>query len=802
MPLDKKITPNESRLTPLLHNRLREVGLLITGSVAIFLFLALISFHPSDPSWSQTGHRTAIFNYGGKSGAWFADVLLYLFGLMAYLLPLLIGYFSWWVYRLGLPKEREHMAHIVTLLKVVGFLLIMLAGSGLAHMHFMPNLGLLPETGHPGGVLGYILTEQWLERLFGLLGTTLIFLTLFLTAITLMTGLSWIWLMDTTGDYTLRLWDWLKLKGSQLYSRWQDRKEATEVRKEREVVIEKEIGKQEKRKPLRIEPVIVEEERISVREERERQIPIFEPLVAEEESEILHYEPSVDEEGLPQLSLLDRPPTSRNQIDPESLEAISRLVEIKLKDFNIRVEVESANPGPVITRYEMQLAPGVKVSQISNLSKDLARSLSTASVRVVEVIPGKTTVGLEIPNKNREIVYLSEIFRSAAYENAKSPLAIGLGKDISGKAVVADIGKMPHMLVAGTTGSGKSVFINTLILSLLFNASPKEVRMIMVDPKMLELSIYDGIPHLLAPVVTDMKDAANALRWGVAEMERRYKLMAKLGVRNLAGCNKKIKEAIKEGSPIQDPFFQPDPLIEGEQFPANLETLPYIVIVIDELADMMMVVGKKVEELIARLAQKARASGIHLVLATQRPSVDVLTGLIKANIPSRIAFQVSSKIDSRTVLDQMGAESLLGHGDMLYLPPGHGVPQRVHGAFVDDHEVHNVVNDLKRRSGEPSYDDSVLNGFDEDSGGGAFPGDPFAPAGSSGGDAESDPLYDQALKIVTETRKASVSGVQRRLKIGYNRAARMVEDMETAGVVGPLQSNGQREVLAPPPIKD
>jgi S-DNA-T family DNA segregation ATPase FtsK/SpoIIIE len=496
------------------------------------------------------------------------------------------------------------------------------------------------------------------------------------------------------------------------------------------------------------------------------------------------------------LSLLDAAKPSGKQISPEALQAVSRLVEMKLQDFGVEVQVTQVHPGPVITRYELQPAPGVKVSQIANLSKDLARALSAVSVRVVEVIPGKTTVGLEIPNEHREMVYLSETLQSEEYAEAKSPLTLALGKDIGGKPMVADLAKMPHLLVAGTTGSGKSVAVNAMILSLLYNATARDVRLIMVDPKMLELSVYEGIPHLLTPVVTDMKDAANALRWSVAEMERRYKLMASLGVRNIAGFNKKVKEAIAAKQPIADPTWKPivpdAPELEAQR--PLLDSLPYIVVIVDEFADMMMVVGKKVEELIARLAQKARAAGIHLVLATQRPSVDVITGLIKANIPTRVAFQVSSRIDSRTILDQMGAESLLGHGDMLYLAPGHGVPMRVHGAFVSDEEVHRVVENLKSR-GAPNYLDEITKG-------GGVEGSEGGSAEGGEGGGEADPLYDEAVRIITETRRASVSGIQRRLKIGYNRAARLVEEMERSGIVGPLQTNGSRDVLAPPPPQD
>jgi S-DNA-T family DNA segregation ATPase FtsK/SpoIIIE len=514
--------------------------------------------------------------------------------------------------------------------------------------------------------------------------------------------------------------------------------------------------------------------------EKERQVPLFEPPAATE---------------VPPLSLLEDPPPRTAQYSEGALDAMSRLVELKLRDFGVEVEVVSVHPGPVVTRFELQPAPGVKVSQISNLSKDLARALSAISVRVVEVIPGKSVVGLEIPNEVRELVTLGEILKSKPYDDMRSPLALALGKDIAGQSVVADLARMPHLLIAGTTGSGKSVAINAMVLSLLYKATPEHVRLIMVDPKMLELSVYEGIPHLLSPVVTDMKEAANALRWCVAEMERRYRLMASLGVRNIGGFNRKVQEAAARGKPIPDPTFTPPEVFEGEEPPEapELTTLPYVVVIVDELADLMMIVGKKVEELIARLAQKARASGIHLVLATQRPSVDVITGLIKANIPSRIAFQVSSRVDSRTILDQMGAETLLGHGDMLYLPPGTSVPQRVHGAFVADQEVHRVVAHL-RKAGSPVYLDEVLEG----------PSTPVLASeiGAGSTDAEQDPLYDEAVKIVTETRKASISGVQRRLKIGYNRAARMVEAMEEAGIVGPLESNGSREVLVPPPPQD
>jgi len=652
-------------------------------------------------------------------------------------------------------------------LRSAGFLLTLAAGCGLASLHDVGAAQTLPVDA--GGVLGR-LVGQAMEGAFSFIGATILLLALFLSGFTLFTNLSWLRLMDLTGAATLGGLDWLRGRLLALREAWQARR----AKKARETRFETKVKRETARKPRKA-PVIkappAKPVRESERVQRERQVPLFE---ADADS------------ALPPLSLLDEAKPSSKRMSPEALEAMSRLVESKLRDFGIEVEVVEVHPGPVITRYEMQPAPGVKVSQISNLAKDLARSLSAISVRVVEVIPGKTTVGLEIPNEQREIVRLSETLRAPEFADAKSPLTLALGKDISGQPMVADLAKMPHLLVAGTTGAGKSVALNAMILSLLYNATPRDVRLILIDPKMLELSVYDGIPHLLTPVVTDMKEAANALRWCVHEMDQRYRLMAALKVRNIAGFNRKVKEAEAAGQPILDPLHPAD-----SELPAQpLQPLPYIVVVVDELADMMMLVGKKVEELIARLAQKARASGIHLILATQRPSVDVLTGLIKSNIPTRIAFQVSSRIDSRTILDQMGAEQLLGHGDMLYLPPGTAVPIRIHGAFVDDHEVHKVVENLRQR-GKPQYLDEVLNGPPEESGGGG--------AGGEGGDSEADPLYDEAVRIVTETRKASVSGIQRRLKIGYNRAARMVEAMELAGIVGPLEANGQREVLAPPP---
>jgi S-DNA-T family DNA segregation ATPase FtsK/SpoIIIE len=749
---------------------LREGALFVLGAVAIYFLIALATYSSGDPGWTNSVHVPKVANAGGRVGAWVADILLFAFGYLAYLLPVMIAYSGWLVFR-GRTPEGDFDARTFAL-RWVGFLLTLGSGTGLASLHFAVGPGSLPENS-AGGVLGTAVIDAL--QVFGMLGSTLFLLALFLAAVTLFTGLSWLATMDFVGRQTLALVSHVR----QMIMRIRDELAARQARQEREEAVKVDREKKQTRKPPKIEPVIKSLEP-SVRVEKERQVPLFDPPPDTE---------------LPPLSLLDKPQKSELGYSADALEAMSRLVEMKLADFGIEVQVESVHPGPVITRFELQPAAGVKVSQISNLSKDLARALSAVSVRVVEVIPGKSTVGLEIPNEHRELVSLSEIVQSSEYDKSTSPLTLALGKDISGHPVVVDLARMPHLLVAGTTGSGKSVAINAMVLSLLFKTTPKDVRLIMIDPKMLELSVYEGIPHLLTPVVTDMKDAANALRWCVGEMERRYKLMASLGVRNISGYNRKVKEAIDAGEPIPDPFYNPAEAFDPEAPAPTLEHLPYVVVIIDEFADMMMIVGKKVEELIARLAQKARASGVHLLLATQRPSVNVITGLIKANIPSRIAFQVSSKVDSRTILDQMGAEALLGHGDMLYMPAGSGMPNRVHGAFVSDQEVHRVVAQLKQR-GEPEYVEEIVS--DELESTVQLPGE--APPDSD--DLESDPLYDEAVRIVTESRRASISAVQRRLKIGYNRAARMIEAMELAGIVSEMQSNGSREVLVPPPPRD
>ena len=746
--------------------RFREVALIILGTLALFLLLAIVTHHPADPGWTRAGSAAIIHNQGGVVGAWLADILLHLFGYLAYVFPLMLGALGWVLYRGGKGASQLDYFYLTT--RGVGFVLTLLVGCGLLWVQMRGN-AYLPQDA--GGIVGDVVGKL-LVSVFGGVGGTLLMLALLLTGITLCTGMSWLWLMDTTGRITLASVEFSRRSSHRLLEYAKGR----QARREREVLVREEQLRVEARPRPVIEPAAPAVE-VSERAEKERQKPLFD---------------DPPNAALPPLDLLDQPGPAQGGYSPEVLEAISRQVELKLKDFGVEVEVVAVHPGPVITRFELLPAPGLKASRITNLAKDLARSLSTISVRVVEVIPGKSVIGLEIPNERRELVNLCEILNSREYELSQSALTLALGKDIGGKPVVVDLARMPHLLVAGTTGAGKSVALNAMILSLLYKATAQDVRLIMIDPKMLELSVYDGIPPLLAPVVTDMKEAANALRWSVAEMERRYRLMSALGVRNLSGYNRKVNDAQARGEPLADPMFQPPPDVEDVEIP-TLSPLPHIVVIVDELADMMMTTGKKVEELIARLAQKARASGIHLILATQRPSVDVITGLIKANIPSRIAFQVSSRVDSRTILDQMGAENLLGHGDMLYLPPGTAIPTRVHGAFVSDEEVHSVVADLKQR-GEPSYIEDVLSGPSE--------AEAAAIPGLSPGDEELDELYDDAVRIVTETRRASVSGIQRRLKIGYNRAARMIEEMERSGVVGDLQSNGSREVLAPPPPKD
>ncbi len=857
----EELTEKQQRFRRLMAQGAREGAVIALIALCIYFAMALVTFSPSDPGWASIGHDTSVQNYAGRTGAWLASLFMDFFGQVAYLFPVMIA-----GYAIMLIRRRNDSMDLhwpLFMMRFGGFLLILLSATSLLSLYSVFGLGV-----SSGGVLGTAVSEA-MVRFFNLPATTLLLIAIFLFALTVTTGLSWFWLMDQIGGWTLRS----ALAIKDLFTPDPDKKAAKpeparpepKAKPEPPVVrdrVEKSadgdqsgpkgarwwhripgLGAKGKTKgngklpaseaPVRKEPGLegmapepkpdsMPLESFSSRDDAQpapaKPKPAPDKNGAAPANRSFKISPfKKDEEAsggkngksrqaslledvespIPPISLLDPPEEHQEKgYSEESLEHMSRLLEEKLADFGVSVEVVEVNPGPVITRFEIKPAPGVKVSKISNLAKDLARSLAVLSVRVVEVIPGKSVVGIEIPNEEREIVRLSEVLGARVFEDSASPLTMALGNDIGGNPMVANLAKMPHLLVAGTTGSGKSVGVNAMLLSMLLKASPEEVRFIMVDPKMLELSIYDGIPHLLAPVVTDMKEAANALRWCVAEMERRYRLMANLGVRNIAGYNRKVKDAIAAGEPLLDPLWKPDEyLANDEQERPELETLPFIVVVIDEFADMMMIVGKKVEELIARIAQKARAAGIHLVLATQRPSVDVITGLIKANIPTRMSFQVSSKIDSRTVLDQGGAEQLLGHGDMLYLPPGSGLPVRVHGAFVDDDEVHRVVSAWKAR-GEPVYVDDVLSGAEGEN----LPGVPTLNEG--GGDSEGDALYDEAVAFVTEGRRVSISSVQRKFKIGYNRAANLVDAMEASGVVSAAGHNGAREVLAPPPPRD
>jgi S-DNA-T family DNA segregation ATPase FtsK/SpoIIIE len=744
------------------------------------MMVALLSYSAEDPGWSKTVTSPQVENAIGPAGAMFADIFFNLFGAMAFLFPLLLAARALQILRTCLLKESLPFDSVTFSLRLIGFVLVMVSATSIANIQF-DTINIYPSGF--GGVLGKTISESVLE-VFSFTGATVILLSLFFFGLTVFAEISWIALIDYLGVTSMAFTAWMTTTFSDIRRKQIENNIAKEAKEERSLKVEAATKIKKQRKPITISAPEVKAKG-SKRVEREKQQPLF-----------------VDEKlvgVLPPLNLLDAQDKSTNTgFSDESLEHMSRLLEVKLQDFGISATVVEVLPGPVVTRFEIQPAAGIKVSRITGLAKDLARSMAVISVRVVEVIQGKSVVGIEIPNETREMVRLSEVLTSDAYDRSSSPLTLALGNDIAGVPVVADLAKMPHLLVAGTTGSGKSVGINAMLLSLLFKASPDEVKLILIDPKMLELSVYDDIPHLLTPVITDMKDASSGLRWCVGEMERRYKIMAALGVRNIAGYNRKIEDAIKSGNPIADPLwvFNPDEMgWDASQEPPEapfLETLPYIVVVVDEFADMMMIVGKKVEQLIARIAQKARAAGIHLILATQRPSVDVITGLIKANVPSRIGFQVSSKIDSRTILDQGGAEQLLGHGDMLYLPPGTSVPERIHGAFVDDHEVHKVVADWKRR-GEPNYLTEITD--EAASSGVVVPG--FSASDESEDNGESDPLYDEAVAFVLETRKASISSVQRKLRVGYNRAARLIEQMEASGVVSAMGNNGSREVLAP-----
>jgi S-DNA-T family DNA segregation ATPase FtsK/SpoIIIE len=761
---------------------LREIAVLALTACALFFLISLITFNIEDAGWTHSGSGAAIKNACGLAGAWLADFSFSFAGVMAYAFPALILWHVYLVY-----SQHKSLGNVWSMLALwTGFLLALPACAALLYL-YLPRLPI-PLPGNSGGILGQEIGDRMIIAA-GSSGANLVTLLMLLAGITLLTGFSWLRIVELVGKFTLwlcrciyRSFAWLA--GSPARGELAGVEQAPQTPR-----LEARTPESKLKPAPKAKAVAVTQTAVAVEAPVRSPLQIFTKPRDNKTAKKSPAPPAKTYQiALPPLSLLDQRDCKVKGYSAANLEDMSRRVEAILLDFGVTVEVVGVHPGPVITRFELQPAPGIKASRISNLSKDIARMLSVTSVRVVEVIPGKSVIGLEIPNKERETVNLRDLLSAEEYEHSPSALTLALGKDISGVPVVADLAKMPHVLVAGTTGSGKSVAINTMILSMLYKATPEHVRMIMVDPKMLELSVYEGIPHLLTPVVTDMKEAANALRWCVGEMERRYKLMSKVGVRNLKGFNHLVKEAEEKGQPIRDPLFTYDsPLQHGEEFPV-LTALPSIVVVIDELADMMMIVGKKVEELIARLAQKARASGIHLILATQRPSVDVLTGLIKANIPTRMSFQVSSRIDSRTVLDQGGAETLLGNGDMLFLPSGTSIPIRAHGAFVDDHEVHHVVEFLKQTA-PPDYLDITKDR--EDSG-----------DGFSGGGPESDALYDEAVAFVTDSRKASISSVQRRFKIGYNRAARIIEDMEAAGIVSPPETNGSREVLAPAPVKD
>lgn len=754
--------------------------------VSIASGLAIYSFDASDPGWTSTGmQQTQINNWAGWAGAWFASLMVAVMGWVSWLMPPSLLWLSW---RLMLDRKREDLWFWPLLsLRALGFLCWVVGLSVLLALNAPSALEF-----SAGGYLGWALGSLGFA-LFEFYVTSLLALALVLIGLTLSTQLSWLKLLDYLGHWALHVIRSL-IQSRQLKA--EQKKRTREAMVHRRANLDAQIdapksdtSKLQKAaalaattlgvegKKVRIEPLKSETTQPSQRAVRDKQQPLFKDAPTS---------------PLPSLSLLNAPPAkSTASFSEQELGELSSLLEARLKDFGVSAEVVAVCPGPVITRFEIQPAAGVKVSKISALAKDLARSMAMISVRVVEIIPGKSVVGIEVPNNHRSLVSLQEVLASKQYDDASSPLTLALGHDISGTPVVVNLAKMPHLLVAGTTGSGKSVGVNAMLLSLLLKATPEQVRMILIDPKMLELSVYDGIPHLLTPVITDMKDAANGLRWCVAEMERRYRLMSQLGVRNLSGYNHKVREAIAAGEPIADPLWKPE-LSLSDTAP-TLTPLPYVVVVIDEFADMMMIVGKKVEELIARIAQKARAAGIHMILATQRPSVDVITGLIKANIPTRIAFQVSSKIDSRTILDQGGAEQLLGHGDMLYMPPGSSHPMRIHGAFVADDEVHRVVAEWKQR-GLPNYEPSITAGDQDNTG--MLTG-LVDQEGSDQG--ESDPLFDEAVAVVTESGRASISSVQRRLRIGYNRAARLIESMEAAGIVSPPAHNGTREVIAPPP---
>lgn len=759
-----------------LVKHLMEGGFILVLAFSVFVILSLVTYKISDPGWLNADAAVIdVLNAGGKFGAYTADLLYWLFGYASYLLPILLTY----AFAILLLEQRSFRGvnKLSVILRGSGLLMLLIGCCGFLSLQVRSNA--LTGIHLSGGVFGQYVSIS-LNNALNFYGSLLFLFALFLVGLTWLAGISWIAVIDSVGYFTITIGK--KVVGlSSLFLVNFFRKlgslvKLTRVLKTR-LLVKSPMPKpilMKKPKKVKLELKLLSEPNVQ---------PIKEKIIVKKQSK----SSGIKDRTLPDLTLLDKGEVGKalGAYSNQELETLSREVEQNLLDFGVSANVVAVHPGPVITRFELQLAAGIKVSRLSALAKDLARSLSVTSVRVVEIIPGKTVVGLELPNPNRAMVCLSEVLNSDVYQKAHSPLTLALGVDISGYPMVVDLAKMPHLLVAGTTGSGKSVGINAMILSLLFQATPEKVRLILVDPKMLELSVYDGIPHLLTPVVTDMREAASALRWCVAEMERRYRLMSALGVRNLIGYNVMVSDAIARGEPLVDPIWKKSDSTDASA--PLLSELPYIVVVIDELADMMMVVGKKVEQLIARIAQKARAAGIHLILATQRPSVDVLTGLIKSNIPTRISFQVSSKIDSRTILDQQGAEQLLGNGDMLFLAPGTGTPLRVHGAFVDDKEVHRVANDWRTR-GEPEYIDIISQNNDD-----GFDGETTDDGQVA---SNEDPLYDQVVEFVVQTRKASISSVQRRFKIGYNRAARLVEDMEKSGLVGPLEG-GFRDVLVP-----
>jgi S-DNA-T family DNA segregation ATPase FtsK/SpoIIIE len=815
---------------------LQQASVLFFGGIALTVLLALLTYSPNDHGFfHQDNSAYIVKNWVGGQGAYVADFLFGVFGFVAFLVPVVLLVLGFTVFRLGphMKNPNNPRGGINSVIVVFGAILALLCATALAQLLFASDF--YPQGA--GGLLGKLVSSLSTMTFLGYHGSIVMLLSGFLIGITLVGDISWGAVTEKIGDFAVYFYQWIlkqdintsKVKNaagssSQTLKSGLDKakgvgggigglfsKMGHGLIKDKQAEKAKQAGE--------FDPQSLKQD-----DDADLQVPNFENLEKETHTQQAKDQENAGASGstpvtiksapmtnkttekqadksfnrslnkavtLPDSSLLNAATEQKGQFSPEDLNRLKDDLVETLSHYGVSAEVTEFYPGPVITRFELQLAAGTKVSKVSNLAKDLARNLGVSSVRVVEVITGKTTIGIEVPNEKRALVAIRDVIESNVFQHSRSPITLVLGKDIAGNPEVADLAKMPHLLVAGTTGSGKSVAVNAMLVSMLYKSTPEEVRLLLIDPKMLELSMYEDIPHLLTPVITDMKDAANGLRWCVAEMERRYQLMSKVRVRNLAGFNDKIRQAEQNGKPIVDPLF--DPKLSVEASPELLKPLPFIVVVIDEFADMMMVVGKKVEELIARIAQKARAAGIHLILATQRTSVDVITGLIKANIPSRIAFQVSTKIDSRTVIDQGGAEQLLGYGDMLYLPPGTAIPNRVHGAFVGDNEVQQVV-DFIRSQGEPDYIKGVVEDTDSD----AIPG--LEPLENS--DSESDPLYDEAISVVTESRRASISYLQRRLKVGYNRAARMIEDMEKAGVVSAVQSNGSREVLAPPPIEE